>query len=220
MPKSNSFTARSLRSRSNKLAILEPVFARILESYGYPPFWSREPTYETLVRIILEQQVSLASAKTTFDRIHAEIEVISPARVLNANENLLKSCGVSRQKVRYIRELAVAVNSGSLDIDELARLPDEIVHHSLTAITGIGQWTSSVFLMLALHRADHFPVGDLALINSLKHEFAIDQNIDVETIIAMSDAWRPNRTIASFLLWHAYIQRKGSSKVSCSISMK
>ncbi|WP_372722725.1 DNA-3-methyladenine glycosylase [Novipirellula sp.] len=213
------FTSRTLKRYCRDLATIEPVFAQIINRHGYPPMWRRDPSFETLARIILEQQVSLASAQTTFTRLIQRLGSITPKVIQKANDDVLRGCGVSRQKARYLRELASAVQSKTLVLEELPLMPDDEVRQSLTAVIGIGHWSASVYLMLALNRTDLFPLGDVALVNSMLHEFALEpvsdnkRTLPTPKVVAELEArvqqWSPNRTIAAYMLWHAYIQRKG-----------
>ncbi|GAA5508500.1 DNA-3-methyladenine glycosylase 2 family protein [Novipirellula caenicola] len=213
------FTSRTLKRYCRDLAAIEPVFGQIIDRHGYPPMWRRDPGFETLARIILEQQVSLASAQTTFTRLTAQLGSVTPKAIQKAEDDVLRGCGVSRQKARYLRELASAVQSKTLVLDALPMMPDDEVRAALTAVIGIGHWSASVYLMLALNRTDLFPLGDVALVNSMLHEFALQTasdnkrtlppSADVTQLEARVQQWSPNRTIAAYMLWHAYIQRKG-----------
>jgi DNA-3-methyladenine glycosylase II len=172
--------------------------------------WRRSATFGTLVRIILEQQVSLASADAAYRRLSSAVgRRLNPESLLRLSDEEFRRSSVSRQKTRYLRELSRAVQSKSLDLSALEAMPDDDVRASMTSVVGIGQWTSNVYLMLALGRTDVFPLGDIALMNSVKHEFELVNLPDATLLDEMSNAWSPYRTIAAFMLWHAYIQRKG-----------
>ena len=181
--------------------------------------WRRDPTFETLARIILEQQVSLVSAQTTFTRLIEQLGSLTPKTIQKSSDEALRGCGVSRQKARYLRELAGAVTAKTLVLADLPQMSDDEVRAALTAIIGIGHWSASVYMMLALNRTDLFPLGDVALVNSVLHEFELDYpsadkqpqrtNPQVAELESMVQQWSPNRTIAAYLLWHAYIERKG-----------
>lgn len=193
----------------NRLAELDSDIKTIIEQYGYPPCWSRKPNFETLIHIILEQQVSLASARVAFERLKAYIGEITPEKILALSDEELKKCYFSRQKSTYVKCLSKAIHSGELSIDKLLMSGDQTIRKQLTAIKGIGNWTVDVFLMICLHSSDYFPVGDIALINSLKHIKKLPKHTDHATIIKITEAWKPYRTVASFIFWHAYISRKG-----------
>ena len=213
------FTSRTFGRYCRDLGNSEPVFGQIIDRHGYPPMWRRDPTFETLARIILEQQVSLVSAQTTFTRLIEQLGSLTPKTIQKSSDEALRGCGVSRQKARYLRELAGAVTAKTLVLADLPQMSDDEVRAALTAIIGIGHWSASVYMMLALNRTDLFPLGDVALVNSVLHEFELDYpsadkqpqrtNPQVAELESMVQQWSPNRTIAAYLLWHAYIERKG-----------
>lgn len=179
----------------------------IISQYGYPPLWSREPGFATLVQIILEQQVSLASAKAAFEKLQAFAGGITPTIIAALTDAELKACYFSRQKTTYVRHLARAVLSDQLNIKQLEAERDEVVRMVLKTIKGIGDWTVDVYLMMALHRPDCFPLGDIALINSFKATKGLP-HAGKEEIGMLSNAWKPYRTVAAYLLWHAYLSKR------------
>ncbi|MCD9188516.1 MAG: hypothetical protein LUM44_19010 [Pyrinomonadaceae bacterium] len=185
--------------------------ASIYEIYGTPPLWAREVTFSTLIHIILEQQVSLASALSAFNKLKEKLVEITPEKVLGLSDEELKSCYFSRQKTVYARELAKAVLAGSLDLENLKNLPDAEAKHELKKIKGIGDWTADIFLLMALLRPDVMPKGDLALhlaykkIKNLEHA----PNSDEFQIIA--EKWKPFRAVAARLLWHFYLSVKNTA---------
>jgi DNA-3-methyladenine glycosylase II len=191
-----------------QLAKQDPHIRSIIEEHGYPPVWSRKPSYETLVHIILEQQVSLASAKAALAKLKEKIGAVTPRKLLALSDAELKTCYFSRQKISYAQGLASAMENKQVSIKKLQHLPDEEVRAMLTQIKGIGNWTVDVFLMMVLHRTDLFPTGDIALINSVKHVKQLPLHTTKDEILELAEAWRPNRTVAAFLFWHAYIKRK------------
>ena len=197
-----------LHRHCDELAETEVVFRRILNDLGYPPFWTRPQTFATLVQIILEQQVSLASAFAAHQKLVARLGDITPETIGSATDEDLKSCYFSRQKIRYVRALAEEVSMGNLVIELLNQLTDFEVRERLTAITGLGEWSASIYLMEALNRPDFFPLGDVALVNSMKHEFKLEKATSRDFLEQMSSKWSPRRTSACYLLWHAYIERK------------
>ncbi|HEV7604712.1 MAG TPA: hypothetical protein VGO15_07065, partial [Candidatus Limnocylindrales bacterium] len=146
-----------------ELATRDADLAGIVARYGLPPLWDRKPGFATLLHIVLEQQVSLASARAAFDRLVALVDPLTPARFLALSDAQLLTVGFSGQKARYGRALAEAIRSGDLDLDALAALDDEAAHLALQAVPGIGPWTSTVYLLMVLGRADVWPVGDIAL---------------------------------------------------------
>lgn len=203
-----SFDEQSLPVLCKQLADAHPVFATILKAYGPPPFWNRTPSFATLVHIILEQQVSLASAKAAFLQLQQHIGHVTPENLLALTDEALRSCYFSRQKTVYARALATAVQNNTLDIAALQHLPDDAVRLQLTAIKGIGNWTADVFLMMTLHRTDCFPGGDIALLASVRENAGLAPGTSREIILQLAEAWRPYRTVAAFMLWHAYIKKR------------
>lgn len=202
-----TFNEQNFHSLCEQLAGRDDHLKNIIIKYGYPPIWSREPGFSTLIRIILEQQVSLASAKAAFEKLQAFTGCITPANISTLTDAELKACYFSRQKTIYARHLAEAVLSGQLNIIQLENEPDEVVRTVLKKIKGIGNWTVDVYLMMALHRADCFPLGDVALINSFKAVKELPHT-GKEEIGLLSNAWKPYRTIAAYLLWHAYLSKR------------
>ena len=202
------FNEQTLATICKQLAKKDDAIKSIIEQYGYPPFWNRRASFETLVHIILEQQVSLASAKAALTKLKEKIGSVTPKKILLLSDAELKGCYFSRQKIKYSRCLAEAVTSGELSIAKLASLSDEEIRSSLTKIKGIGNWTVDVFLMMVLHRTDLFPTGDIALLNSVRHIKQLPYHTSKEAILTLAEQWRPYRTVAAFVFWHAYIKRK------------
>ncbi len=192
------------------LAARDADLAEIVARHGIPPLWDRAPGFATLVHLILEQQVSLASAQAAFDRLAAASDGMpTPERFLGFSDADLLAFGFSRQKARYSRELAAAVRSGGLDLDGLHRLDDDGVRHALEAMPGIGPWTSSIYLLMVLGRPDVWPVGDIALAQAAAEVKGLDHRPDAEELRAIGEAWRPWRSVAARLLWHDYLGRRG-----------
>jgi DNA-3-methyladenine glycosylase II len=189
----------------DKLAKADADLANIINNHGYPPLWSRPNTFETLVHIILEQQVSLASALSALNKLRERVQEITPARVLLLTDEEFKACYCSRQKATYIKYLAEAIISGQINLEELEQLPDDVIRAKLIALKGIGNWTADVYLMFVLQHADIFPIGDLAAVKALKRVKALPKEITREEVIVIAEQWAPYRTIASMLLWHYYL---------------
>ena len=202
------FNETTLVTICNRLAKKDDAIKSIIEQYGYPPFWNRRASFETLVHIILEQQVSLASAKAALMQLKEKIGSVTPQKILLLSDAALKTCYFSRQKIVYTRCLAQAVIDGEITISKLENLPDEEIRAALTKIKGIGNWTVDVFLMMVLHRTDLFPTGDIALMNSVKHIKQLPSHTSKESILELAEQWRPYKTVAAFIFWYAYIKRR------------
>ncbi len=203
-----TFGPGNFHALCNQLAAQDEELANIIHQYGYPPFWSRAPTFHSLVHFILEQQVSLASARAAITKLEERLGAVTPANLLLLSDEALKSCYFSRQKISYARSLATMVLNGTLDIENLQHQPDAVVRAALLQVKGVGHWTADVFLMMALHRCDLFPTGDIALVHSTRQEKHLDKTATKMDIALLAEQWKPYRTIAAYLLWHAYLQRK------------
>lgn len=182
--------------------------ANIIDIYGYPPQWQRKPGFPTLIQIILEQQVSLASAKATFNRLQDAMEELTPTNFLSLDDDQLKQIGFSRQKTRYGRELSQAIASQALNLASLEQLDDATIRTKLTTIKGIGDWTVDMYLMIALQRPDIFPSKDLAVIIAIKEIKNLAVRPKEKELESIAEAWRPHRAIATKILWHYYLNRK------------
>lgn len=186
----------------------DPELARIHADFGTPPTWFREPGFPTLLHIILEQQVSLASARAAYERLSSLASPLTPARFLALKDTELKGAGFSRQKIIYGRHLAEAIASGRLNLEALAVADDAEVKASLTALKGIGSWTADIYLLMSLRRADAWPAGDLALAVALQEVKNLDTRPTPLELIELAEGWRPWRAVAARLLWHYYLQRR------------
>ncbi len=204
----NTFDATSFKNLCNQLSKKDKKFQTIIASHGYPPLWSRSNSFASLIHIILEQQVSLASAKAAFIKLKNYIGIITPKKILALTDAELRACYFSRQKTIYARALAEAIESKQLQLKKLAPLPDELIRTELKKIKGIGDWTVDVYLLFVLKRADVFPTGDLAMMNALKEVKQLPNNTTKEYVLALAEKWRPYRSIACCLLWHYYLKTR------------
>lgn len=202
-------TKASLVGAVRELAARDPDLAAIVARHGPPPLWDREPGFATLLHIILEQQVSLASARAAFDRLRAAADPLTPARFLELSDEELLAVGFSRQKARYGRALAEAVEAGTLDLHGLHGLDDPGVHEALERIPGIGPWTSTIYLLMVLLRPDLWPAGDIALAESVGAVKRLGRRPDATEMAELGEAWRPWRSVAARLFWHDYLARRG-----------
>lgn len=188
-----------------ELAAADPALGAVVERFGPPPLWAREPGFPTLVHLILEQQVSLASAQAAFDRLRAAADPLTPRTLLRLDDAQLLAVGFSRQKARYARALASAVEDGSLHVDGLASLDDDDVDAALTALPGIGPWTSTIYRLMVLGRPDAWPVHDIALAQALAELRGLGARPDAAAMLRLAEAWRPWRAVAARILWHHYL---------------
>jgi DNA-3-methyladenine glycosylase II len=202
-----ALTQRSLRTAARTLAERDPVLGASVERYGPPPLWSREPSYATLVHLILEQQVSLASAKAAFDRLRALVVMVTPDAVLTLDDEQLRAVGFSRQKAGYARDLAHAMRDG-FSLEALASEPDDEVRRALIAHRGIGRWTADIYLTMCLLRPDVWPRGDLALATAAVEIGAFPERPPDHELDALAQRWSPHRAVAARILWHHYLRAR------------
>jgi len=198
-------THRSLLSATRRLAVRDPDLAVVVDTYGPPPLWAREPGFHTLIHIILEQQVSLASAKAAYGRLIAATGRLVPERFLELNDADLKTIGFSRQKAAYGRGLADAMLDGRIDLARLETLDDDQVKVELTAIKGIGPWTADIYLLMVLRRPDTWPSGDLALASAVQRVKRMRKAPTPMKLEHIGKAWQPWRAVAARILWHYYL---------------
>jgi DNA-3-methyladenine glycosylase II len=222
---------QSLVEAVERLAERDHDIAVIVSAYGYPPLWARQPGFPTLVYIILEQQVSLASARAAFDRLlgaanmlatdeqpndegqhgHGEspgaMESLSPDRFLSFSDEELRAIGFSRQKTGYCRGLARALLDGSLDLDRLHQLEDDQARSALISLKGIGPWTADIYLLMAMLRPDIWPAGDLALGSAIQSYRGLPSRPNLTELQAMAERWKPWRSVAARVFWHYYLSQ-------------
>ncbi len=186
----------------------DKMFAAIHKQYGIPPGWSRPPGFISLSKIILEQQVSLASANAHFIKLDSYIKEFTPSTILKLNDEEMRMCQISRQKATYLRALSIALLDKTIDLEKFSLLPETEIRKQLTGIKGIGTWTTDVYLMFCLQAKDIFPSGDIAIINTVKE---LTGRKTKEEIISLSESWKPYRSLASYFLWHYYLKKRNRS---------
>jgi DNA-3-methyladenine glycosylase II len=205
----NKLDESSLLQASNWLAERDEALAFVLQRYGPPPLWAREPGFSTLVHIILEQQVSLASANAAFQKLKSLLGTVHPASFLLLTDEDLRNIGFSRQKTSYCRSLAEAVCDGRLDLESLTALSDEQVRAEMKRLKGIGDWTADIYLSECLLRPDILPKGDIAM----QEAFRVLKNLPgrpVHEAFELGTAhWRPWRSVGTRMLWHYYLEVRG-----------
>jgi len=199
-------TRATLKQAVAELAQRDADLARIVSEYGAPPLWQRDQGFPTLIHIILEQQVSLASARAAFGRLQGLVDTLTPESFLGLSDTQLRLAGFSRQKTRYGRALANAVTGGHLNLAALDSLTDEEARDQLTRVKGIGAWTADIYLLMALRRPDVWPSGDLALEIAMQRVKGWTSRPTPAQARLASKPWRPWRAIAARLLWQFYLQ--------------
>jgi DNA-3-methyladenine glycosylase II len=184
--------------------------AFVFEKYSYPPLWARKPGFSTLTHIILEQQVSLASANATFKKLSDYLaEEVTPTSFLTLNDEKLHELGYSRQKINYTRFLANAVLNGDFSFDKLIKMDDEAVKTEMKKLKGIGDWSAEVYLSECLMRTDIMPKGDIAIMEAIKVLKKLEKRPPHEELLALTEHWRPWRSVGSRMLWHFYLKERG-----------
>ena len=187
------FGEDNFQSYCDLLAQKDKDLKGILSTHGYPPMWTRPATFQSLILYILEQQVSLASAYAAFKKLKEKIGYVTPEKILSSSDEELRSCYFSRQKIVYARELANAVQSKQLRLKKFSTAHEDEIRLELKKITRIGDWTVDVYLMHSLQRSDLFPLGDIALVNSLKEVKKLHPKTTREDMLAIAESWRPYR---------------------------
>ncbi len=200
-----TFSSADLVAICDKLGLIDPDLKSIIEEFGYPPFWSRPNSFDSLVHIILEQQVSLASALSAINQLRNYIGEVTPEKLLTLTDTELKACYFSRQKTTYTRALAEAIVSKKLIMSELENCDNQAIHKQLVQIKGVGDWTIDVYLVFVLQRLDIFPIGDLAARNALKQLKSLPTDTSHRSLLELAESWKPYRSVATMLLWHYYL---------------
>ena len=200
-----------VRRGAEALASTDPRLGKLYTANGAPPLWGREGGFPTLVKIVLEQQVSLDSAAAAFANLQSVLGSVGPEGFRGLDDTQLKTIGFSRQKAGYCRGIASGVLDGSIDLDELDSLNDETAHERLTAIKGIGPWTADVYLLFVLRRPDVWPTGDRALVVSMAESLPLDEIPSYTDADVLAAAWHPWRSVAARMLWHSYLLKRGRS---------
>jgi DNA-3-methyladenine glycosylase II len=201
----------TLARAAKTLAKRDQDLASILERLGPPPLWARPAGFSTLVKIILEQQVSLASAASIFARLKKNVVPLQPARMIELGETHLKSQGLTRQKTAYCLHLAQSIHDRRLILSRLARMSDEEVRSALMDVKGIGSWSADVYLLMAMGRSDIWPAKDLALAVAVQKLKQLDARPNSGQLIELAEAWRPFRSVAARMLWQYYLAKKAGA---------
>ena len=183
----------------------EQLFKKIHNSYGKPPNWFRPPGFASLSRIILQQQVSLASANAHFLKLNTYLEEFTPSNILQLTDTEMRECQVSRQKAKYLRELSTGLLNKTIDLESLEQLEPEEIRRRLTSLKGIGNWTTDIYLMFCLQKKDILPVGDIAIVSTINELWGAMTRTE---IIVLAKKWTPLRSLASYYLWHYYLSKR------------
>jgi DNA-3-methyladenine glycosylase II len=194
-----------LAAAVHSLAAIDQDLARISAINGVPPMWARKQGYSTLVQIILEQQVSLASADAMYRRLKKHVTPLTPKNILQAGAPFLQSLGITRQKSQYFINVAEAIRSKDLTLGELVFCDDKTAIDKLTGIKGIGPWTAQVYLLNALLRPDVWPAGDIALATAVKHLKKLEVRPKPDAMMDLAEIWSPYRATAARMLWQYYL---------------
>jgi DNA-3-methyladenine glycosylase II len=188
----------------------DSIFKAIIEQYGMPTIPKRPQGFETLVLLILEQQVSIDSAKATFLKIKTTLKTVAPEILLHIPDEEFRSLGVSRQKTSYIKALATAILNKELDLESLPNKTTQRVRDELIKIKGIGNWTIDIYLMFCLEAPDLLLLGDIAVVNTIKELLDIH---DKEAMEIHTFKWSPHRSVATYILWHHYLNKRNRTVV-------
>lgn len=172
--------------------------------------WARRPGFPTLLRIVLEQQVSLVSARAMFERLKFNIEPFTALGFIEAGEAYLRSLGVTRQKAHYCIQVAEAFTNG--DLNQIGKMSDEDAHAALVSIKGVGSWTANIYLLMALRRPDIWPDGDVALATAVGKLRKMKQRPSFSELAKIAESWRPYRSVAARMLWQYYLAERGSNR--------
>lgn len=198
-------TTKTLLQAAQHLSARDETLARILATHGAPPMWRRSTGFSTLVHIVLEQQVSLKSAKAMLLRLQSAIDPFTPERFVTLGESHLRGLGVTRQKSAYLLHLSGSILRGDLSLAKLSRMTDDEARQRLTQIKGIGSWSADVYLLMAMRRADIWPAGDLALAVAVKELWGLEAKPTPDELERIAERWRPYRAVAARMLWQHYL---------------
>jgi len=202
-------TEASLARAARILAKRDPDLALILNRLGPPRLWARPPGFSTLVKIILEQQVSLASAASLFAKLKRHTVPFHPERVLELGETHLKSLGLTRQKTAYCLHLAQSLRDKRLRLSRLPLMSDDEVKTALMAVKGLGSWSADVYLLMVLRRPDVWPANDLALAIAAQQVKRLAARPGPDQLTGLAEDWRPFRSVAARMLWQSYLAERG-----------
>lgn len=184
----------------------DEVLKGIISEFGLPIIQKREEGFASMCHIILEQQVSIASAKAAYEKLVNLVGKVDPFTIHNATDEDLRSCGISRQKTIYLKDVAQRVIRKELSFSSLPMKTEQQIRNELIQIKGVGNWSIDVYLMFCMQSQDIIPLGDIAIKNTLMELYNCQSE---EEMLAISSNWKPFRTLASFIIWHYYLKKRG-----------
>ena len=188
-----------------QLLAMDQIFEFISGKYGHPPNWTRPQGFISLSKIILEQQVSLASANAHFNKLNDYLHEFSPENMLKLSDGEMRDCQISRQKTIYLRTLSAAILQGELNLEKLPELNESEIRKQLKALKGIGDWTADIYLMFCLQAKNIFPVGDIAVVNTVRE---LTDAKTKDEIVLLAERWKPFQSLAVYFLWHYYLKKR------------
>jgi DNA-3-methyladenine glycosylase II len=188
----------------------DSVFKGLHDLYGNPYIPSRPKGFETLCKLILEQQVSIESGRACYQKLELFVGQVTPKNILKHSEEVLRNCSVSRQKVVYLKALATAIEENAIDLESFASKSKEQVREELIKIKGIGNWTIDVYLLFSLQSPDVIPLGDIAVVNTIKELYGCKTQEEIKLV---SENWQPYRSMATFFLWHHYLEKRNRKPI-------
>jgi DNA-3-methyladenine glycosylase II len=203
-------TRAAIHTGARALSATDPDLAGIVRRLGVPPFWGRRPGFPTLVRIILEQQVSLAAARTMYQRLARRAGTVTPESLIALGVSGLRTLGFTGQKAGYCIGLATSVHSGELDLPAVAGADDESGRRRLLQVRGLGPWSVDIYFLMALRRPDVWPHGDLALADAVHRIKRLRKRPDHDTLTRLARQWTPWRSVAARILWQDYLAVRGA----------
>ena len=184
----------------------DEVLKWIISEFGLPIIQKRKEGFASMCHIILEQQVSIASAKAAYEKLVNLVGKVDPFTIHNATDEDLRSCGISRQKTIYLKDVAQRVIRKELNFSSLPMKTEQQIRNELIQIKGVGNWSIDVYLMFCMQSQDIIPLGDIAIKNTLIELYNCQSE---EEMLAVSSNWKPYRTLASFIIWHYYLKKRG-----------
>lgn len=201
-------TNADIREATTVLTAACPAMATIHETTGAPPLRRRANGFPGLARIIVGQQVSVASANAIWGRVEATVAPFESGILLRTEDEVLKACGLSAAKIKTLRGIASAIETGEINLRRLSRMQEDELRECLLALKGIGPWTADIYIMFCLGRADGWAPGDLALQHAVRDILDLQDRPDQKEMVTIAERWRPWRSVAARLLWAYYAHRK------------